>query len=267
MLHTLQQKKPETPIPNETKNTHQTNSATTKSACCCPSARHPTPSLVRRRFDCLQTHPRGEIQTRIQQTIPMGDTANRQSQQPQQPHSIHGGMDRASLQSILNSPTSRALRTLQQKKPTNTKSPTKPRLLTFEIQRQRSQRGVALQSVTQLLRSFCVDIIDYTDTQHTRVERSKYEFSKTIPMGDTANRQSQQPQQPHSIHGGMDRASPQPVERYTQFNNRNPETLNHQRNQDYSQLKSSDNEVSVVLCFAKIKATLSSFPPHDWCWS
>jgi hypothetical protein len=41
------------------------------------------------------------------------------------------------------------------------------------------------------------------------VERSKYEFRKTIPMGDTANRQSQQSQQSHSIHGGMDSASPQ----------------------------------------------------------
>jgi hypothetical protein len=52
----------------------------------------------------------------------------------------------------------------------------------------------------------------------------------------------------------------QPVERYTQFNNRNPETLNHQRNQDYSQLKSSDNEVSVVLSFS---ASPNAFAPSS----
>jgi hypothetical protein len=83
-------------------------------------------------------------------------------------------------------------------------SPTKPRLLTTQIQRQRSQRGVVLQSVTQSLRSFCADLILY---RHTRVERSKYEFSKTVPMGDAASRLSQQSQQAHSLHGAIDRAS------------------------------------------------------------
>jgi hypothetical protein len=60
-------------------------------------------------------------------------------------------------------------------------SPTKPRLLTSKIQLQRSQRGVVLQHLTQHLRSSCVDFIVY---RHTRVERSKYEFSKPVPMGD-----------------------------------------------------------------------------------
>jgi hypothetical protein len=92
---------------------------------------------------------------------------------------------------------------LQQKKPTNTKSPTKPRLLTSQIQRQQSQRGVVNQRVTERLRSFCADSIRY---KHTQVERSKYEVSKTVLMGDAANRQSQQL---HSLHGGVDRASPQ----------------------------------------------------------
>jgi hypothetical protein len=83
----------------------------------------------------------------------------------------------------------------------NTKSPTKPRLLTIQIHRQQSQRGVVLQSVTQRARSFCADSIDY---------RSKYEFRNTVPMGDAANRQSQQQsQQAHSIYGSIDRASPQ----------------------------------------------------------
>jgi hypothetical protein len=50
------------------------------------------------------------------------------------------------------------------------------------------------------------------------------------------------------------------VERYTQFNNRNPETLNHQRNQDYSQFKSSDNEVSLVLSF---RASPNAFAPSS----
>jgi hypothetical protein len=60
------------------------------------------------------------------------------------------------------------------------------------------------QRVTQRLCSFCADVTVY---MHTRVERSKYEFSKTVPMGDAANRQSQQSQQAHSIHGGIDRGS------------------------------------------------------------
>jgi hypothetical protein len=50
------------------------------------------------------------------------------------------------------------------------------------------------------------------------------------------------------------------VERYTHFNNRNPETEIHQRNQDYSPPKSSDNEVSVVLSF---RASPSAFAPSS----
>jgi hypothetical protein len=65
------------------------------------------------------------------------------------------------------------------------KSPTKPRLLTSQIQRQRSQRGVVPQSANQRLRSFCADYIAY---RHTRVERSKYEFSNTVPMGDAVGK-------------------------------------------------------------------------------
>jgi hypothetical protein len=52
---------------NETKNTHRTIPGSTKSAWCCPSERHPTPSLLLHRLHCLQTHPSGEIQMRIQQ--------------------------------------------------------------------------------------------------------------------------------------------------------------------------------------------------------
>jgi hypothetical protein len=62
------------------------------------------------------------------------------------------------------------------------------------------------QRVTQRFRSFCADVTVY---RHTRVERSNYEFSKTVPMGDAANRQSQQSQQVHSIYRDIDRASPQ----------------------------------------------------------
>jgi hypothetical protein len=81
-------------------------------------------------------------------------------------------------------------------------------------------------------------------------------------MGDAANRLSQQA---HSIHGGMDRGSPQstlrtvlPVQRSTHFNKRNPQSLNHQPNQHYSQYKFSDNEVSVVLSF---RASPNAFAP------
>jgi hypothetical protein len=157
-------------------------------------------------IDCRHTRVE-RSKYEFSKTIPMGDTVNSQSQQS---HSIHGGTDRGSPQSTLNSPTSGALHTLHQKKPGNTNhQPNQdPRLLTFQIQRQRSQRGVVLQSVTQRLRSFCADFINY---RHTRVERSIYEFSKPVPMGDTANRLSQQSQQAHSIHGGIDRASPQPT--------------------------------------------------------
>jgi hypothetical protein len=60
-LHTLQTKETQKhKITNETKNTHPPNPATTNSAWCCPSARHPAPSLLLRRFDCLQTHQSGE---------------------------------------------------------------------------------------------------------------------------------------------------------------------------------------------------------------
>jgi hypothetical protein len=51
--------------------------------------------------------------------------------------------------------------------------------LTLQIQRQRRQRGVVLQRVTHRLRSSIADFIGY---RHTRVERFKYEFSKTVPM-------------------------------------------------------------------------------------
>jgi hypothetical protein len=51
--------------------------------------------------------------TNSAKTIPMGDTANRQSQQPQQSHSIHGGMDRGSPQSTLNSPTNTSTKQTQ----------------------------------------------------------------------------------------------------------------------------------------------------------
>jgi hypothetical protein len=64
----LNKRNPETQITSETKNTHLPNPAPTKSAWCCPSERHPAPSLLLRRFHCLQTHPSGEIQIPIQQT-------------------------------------------------------------------------------------------------------------------------------------------------------------------------------------------------------
>jgi hypothetical protein len=48
------------------------------------------------------------------------------------------------------------------------------------------------------------------------------------------------------------------MERYTYFNIRNPETPIHQRNRDNSLLKSSDNEVSVVLSFS---ASPNAFAP------
>jgi hypothetical protein len=107
------------------------------------------------------------------ETVPMGDAANRKSQQAQQSHSIYGGVDRASPQSTLNSPTGGVwLHThTSTKEHQKHKSPTKPRLHTIQIQRQRSQRGVVLQSVTQRLRFTWADCIVYRHTpsgEHVR---------------------------------------------------------------------------------------------------
>jgi hypothetical protein len=118
--------------------------------------------------------------------------------------------------------------------------------LTSQIQRQRSQRGVALQRVAQRLRSFIAEMIDYSF--QTQVQQ-------TVPMATLLARQSQQSPQSHSLHGSIGRASPQST-----WNNatsgvfptlelKKTRNTNHQRNQDHSQYNSSENEVSVVLSF------------------
>jgi hypothetical protein len=97
-------------------------------------------------------------------------------------------IDRGSPQSTLNCSTSGALHTLQQMETGNTKSPTKPRLLTSQTQRQRSQRGVALQSVSQHLRSFSADLIGYKDTPEWRdpnTNSAKQLQWATLPTGAT----------------------------------------------------------------------------------
>jgi hypothetical protein len=66
----------------------------------------------------------------------------------------------------LNSPTSGVLHTLQQQQPGNTNHRRNQDYSTFQIQRQRTQRGVVLQSVTQRLRS---SFADSTVCRHTRV--------------------------------------------------------------------------------------------------
>jgi hypothetical protein len=114
-------KKPETPNTNQTKTTHISNPATTKSAWCCSSECHPTPSLLLRRHNCLQTHPSEERSKNTNSANSSnGDAANRQSQQSQLAHSLHGGIDRGSPQSTLNCSTSGAFHTLQQMEPRNT---------------------------------------------------------------------------------------------------------------------------------------------------
>jgi hypothetical protein len=126
----------------------------------------------------------------------------RQSQQSQQSHSTQGSMDRASPQIDFEQSNQWSLVTHTLQQIQKRKSPTKPRLLTVHTQRQRSQRGVLLQSITQRLRSFIADSIFY---RHTRVERSKHTFSKADPWATLSARISQQS---HSIHGTGDRASP-----------------------------------------------------------
>jgi hypothetical protein len=63
-LYTLQQKENQqhnSPTkPRSTTHNPNPNSATTTSAWCCSSERHPTPSLLLDQFHCLQTHPSGE---------------------------------------------------------------------------------------------------------------------------------------------------------------------------------------------------------------
>jgi hypothetical protein len=168
---------PETPLPNETKTTHSTNSATTKSAWCCPSERQPTPSLLLRRFDCLQTHPSGEVQIRIQQTNSNG----RHCQQAIATLALNTwwyGSWFSTIHFLQSNQWSVAhTSSIETQKH---KSPTKPTLLTFQTQRQRSQRGVVLQRVTQRLRSFCADSIV---CRHTRVERSKIRIQQNNSNG------------------------------------------------------------------------------------
>jgi hypothetical protein len=190
----------------------------------------------------------------------MGETANRQSQQA---HSIHGGMDRGSPQSTL-----RTVQPVQRSTHFNKRN---PQSLNHQPNQHHSPVKTSDNEVSVVLsfrasrNAFAPSApITFPTKAHTRVERSKYEFSKPVPMGETANRQSQQA---HSIHGGMDRGSPQttlrtvqPVQRSIHFNKRNPQspTTNHQPNQHYSQYKFSDNEVSVVLSF---RASRNAFAP------
>jgi hypothetical protein len=79
-------------------------------------------------------------------------------------------------------------------------------------------------------------------------------------MGDAANRLSQQSQQVHWIHGGSLQStlnSPTSGALHT-LHEKETRNTNHQRNQDYSPDKSSDNEVSVVLSF---RASPNAFAP------
>jgi hypothetical protein len=63
---------------------------------------------------------------------------------------------------------------------------------------------------------------------------------------------ARQSQQSHSIHGSMDRGLPQSTSNgptsgmFHTLPQKKTSNTNHERNQDYSRNKSSDNEVSVV---------------------
>jgi hypothetical protein len=130
---------------------------------------------------------------------------------------------------------------------TKTTYRTHPRLHTGHIQRQRSQRGIVLQSVTQHLRSFIVQFIVYRYTPRDPNTSSAKPFQ-------SATLTARQSQQSHTIHGSIDRASPQstlnsPISgalRYTHFNKRNLET---QRNQTLltSQVQRQRSQRGVVL--------------------
>jgi hypothetical protein len=166
-------------------------------------------------------------------------------------------MDRGSPQFTLNSPTSGAFHTLHQKKPRNT---------TPERNQDYSQYKFSDNEVSVVL-YFRASSNTFAPSSPIPLsadtpERFKHEFSKTIPMGDTANRQ--QSQQSHSLQAGMDRGSPQftlnsptsgALHTLQQKETRN---IHPQRNQDYSRVISSDNEVSVVLSF---RASPNAFAP------
>jgi hypothetical protein len=138
-LHTLQQKETRKhQSTNETKTTHNTNPATTKSAWCCSSERQPTPSFPLSQLHCLQTHPSEERSKNTNSANSSnGDAANTQSQQSPQSHSIQGGIARGSLSTIHFEQSNQWSVTHTSSKETQKyQSPTKPRLLTLQFQRQ-----------------------------------------------------------------------------------------------------------------------------------
>jgi hypothetical protein len=192
-------------------------------------------------------------------SVPKGDAANGQSQQSQQVHSIYGDIDRASPQSTLDCPTSGALHTLQQKE-------TRKHLRNQDYIYSRYKFSDNKVSVVLFFRvsanAFApsAPIQFPTDTSEWRDPNT----NSAKQLQRATIRQSQQSQRAHLIHGGIDRGSPQST-----FNSptsgalhtlrqKKPGNPNHQRNQDCSPLKSSDNEVSVVFSF---RASANAFVP------
>jgi hypothetical protein len=162
------------------------------------------------------------------------------------------------------------------KQPGNTNHQRKPRLglLTVKIQRTRRQRGVFLQSVSERLRSFIAGSVPY---RHTRVERSKCEFSNTVPTGRAVGKViatiatialQYKVVLIVLLHNRL--RTVQPVERYTHFHKKQTGNTNHQRKPRLlSPPKSSENEVSVVLSFRALANDFAPslrtiFPTPEW---
>jgi hypothetical protein len=135
-LHTqFNKRKPPTQITSETKTTHLANSATTKSAWCCPSERRPTPSFLLRRFHSLQTHPTPSdgFQIRIQQTSSNELRCRQGNHSDRSKHTRYMTVLNVVLHTRLAivQPVTRSTHFKENQKH---KTPTKPRLLTSQTQ-------------------------------------------------------------------------------------------------------------------------------------
>jgi hypothetical protein len=188
---------PSTQITNDTNTTHLSNPATTKSAWCCPSERQPTPPLLHRRFHCLQTHPSGEIEIRIQQISSNGRRSQQGNRSNRTPYMV--GLSVPLHNPTFNSPTIGALHTLQQKE--TRKHQPNPDYSRYKF----SDNKVSVVLFFSVSANAFVPSAPISLTTDT----PEWRDSKTIPMSDAGNTQSQQSPQSHSIHGGIERGSPQ----------------------------------------------------------
>jgi hypothetical protein len=189
-------------------------------------------------------------------TVQMGSAANRQSQHSSPSYSIHSRIERASPQSTFNSPASDVTHLLQQIQTKNTNhqedySPAKSsdNEVSVVLSIRASPNAFAPSSPIPL----STDTPKWRDPNTNSAEQFQWATLPTGNRNDCNDRTRYMVIWIVVLHNSL--GTVQPVER---FNKRNTRNTNHQRNQDYSQLKSSDNEVSVLFSF---RALLNTFAP------